>query len=63
MCRAKSSFESQGIAVIPAHCNFVSQRHPDGSFRLPWMSSEALDLWGPDGIEIFAAKTGKPHFF
>jgi len=45
MRRAKSLFESQGLEVVPAPCNFISLRHPDDTFRLPWPSVEALELW------------------
>jgi uncharacterized SAM-binding protein YcdF (DUF218 family) len=46
MRRAKVLFESQGLEVVPAPCNFTVLRHPDDSFRLPWPSSEGLVLWG-----------------
>ena len=52
MRRAKSLFESQGIEVVPAPCNFVSLRHPDETFQLPWPSTEAMDLWKMVGREL-----------
>jgi uncharacterized SAM-binding protein YcdF (DUF218 family) len=56
MRRAKRLFERQGIAVVPAPCNFIYLRHPDDSFRLPWPNSEALGYWGMllhEGVGMF----------
>lgn len=52
MRRAKRLFEAHGIEVIPAPCNYTFLIHPQNSFRMPWPSSEALDLWKTIGREM-----------